>query len=92
VTPPLPGQRAAQSPLQAMTASQRALGRAAQAGAGGLAGAIGSAWVDGQRYEVDLLAAAEERTRPVLDCGCADTCRCPDGDRSANSKTITERS
>ncbi|MEU2487020.1 hypothetical protein ABZ593_20730 [Streptomyces sp. NPDC012617] len=63
---PLPGQRSAQRPLQAMVASQRVLGRAAQAAAGGL-GTSGIAFIDGQTFDVDLAAPAEERVRLVVD-------------------------
>ncbi|MDX2917286.1 hypothetical protein [Streptomyces sp. NE06-03C] len=38
-----------------MTSAQRALGRAAQATAGGL-GATGIAFIDGQTFDVDLTA------------------------------------
>lgn len=52
----LPGQRAAQRPLRALTAAQRVLGRAAHADDGGLVGPVGVAFVDGHQYQVDLSA------------------------------------
>lgn len=74
----LPGQRSAQRPWQAMTASQRALGRAATAGGGGLVGPHGVAFIDGQQYDVDLSAAPEDRLRRVEPpCRCTCQCSCP---------------
>jgi hypothetical protein len=52
----LPGQRAAQRPLRALTAAQRVLGNAVRAGDGGLVGPLGVAFVDGHQYRVDLSA------------------------------------
>ncbi|BBA98374.1 hypothetical protein RVR_4530 [Actinacidiphila reveromycinica] len=73
---PLPGQRAAQRPIRAMVASQRALGRAAQAANGALVGPTGVAFIDGQQYDVDLSAPPDEQLRPV-EPPCVCTCRCP---------------
>ncbi|WP_199570515.1 hypothetical protein [Streptomyces murinus] len=72
----LPGQRAAQRPYRAMVASQRALGRAAQAANGALVGPIGVAFIDGQQYDVDLSAPPDQQLRPV-EPPCVCTCRCP---------------
>lgn len=52
----LPGQRAAQRPLRALTAAQRVLGRAASAGDGAVVGPVGVAFVGGHQYRVDLSA------------------------------------
>lgn len=94
----LPGQRSVQRPLRAMTATQRVLGRAVQGAAGGLVGAAGIAWVDGQQHDVDLLAPPGEQSRPVgparsADQACLCTVACPGdcaeespGDGSANDE------
>ncbi|MGA5497690.1 hypothetical protein ACPCSP_25335 [Streptomyces cinereoruber] len=71
-----------------MTASQRALGRAAQGG-GGLVGATGIAWINGEQHEVDLLAPPGEQSRPVgpvrsAEQPCLCTVRC-DGDCALDS-------
>lgn len=79
----LPGQRSAQQPLRAMTSAQRALGRAAQSGAGGL-GTNGVAFVDGQTYDVDLSAPPDRRVRRVdsAEPPAEDTATGPDGDQA----------
>ena len=84
----LPGQRSAQRPWRAMTSSQRALGRAVQASAGGL-GSSGIAFIDGQTYEVDLTAPPEEQARPVRPpCQCAeDSCPCADDDGTSEKES-----
>ncbi|MEW2066629.1 hypothetical protein [Streptomyces sp. NPDC007346] len=77
MSPALPGQRAAQRPLRAMTASQRALGRAATAQDGGLAGAVGVGWIDGRRVDIDLLAPPGRQVVPVPEpCECRCVCAC----------------
>lgn len=86
----LPGQRSAQRPYRAMVSAQRALGRAAQAGDGGLAGAVGIAFIDGAQYDVDLSAAPEDRLRlvePPCKCACQCSCPCSSGDTSGGGLT-----
>ncbi|WNI20291.1 hypothetical protein [Actinacidiphila sp. ITFR-21] len=61
----VPGQRAAQRPLRAMTAVQRVLGRAARAGDGGLVGPIGVAFIGGKQYQVDLSAPPGAQLSPL---------------------------
>lgn len=77
MSPAVPGQRAAQRPLRAMTASQRVLGRAVQAAAGALAGPVGIGFIDGQHVEVDLSQPPGQKVRRVLACGCVGECTCP---------------
>lgn len=89
----LPGQRAAQRPLRAMTSAQRALGRAAVAGAAGL-GTSGVAFIDGQTYDVDLSAPPEEQLRRVEPpCRCEDTgvCPCEDSTGETDETDTQER-
>jgi hypothetical protein len=77
---PVPGQRAAQRTVRAMTSSQRALGRSVQAAAGGLTATIGFGWVDGRHFDVDLAAQPGQQARlKALPCGCLGHCRgeCP---------------
>ncbi|GAA2948076.1 hypothetical protein ACFPN0_15345 [Kitasatospora cinereorecta] len=73
---PVPGQRAAQRPLRAMTASQRVLGRSVQAAAGALTGPVGVGFIDGQQVEVDLSKPPGQQVRRVLACGCVGECTC----------------
>ncbi|GGX37757.1 hypothetical protein GCM10010353_61490 [Streptomyces chryseus] len=90
---PIPGQRAAQRTVRAMTSSQRALGRSVQAAAGGLATAIGWGWVDGQHMVIDLAAPPGQQTRPAaLACGCTGRCRgeCPPPEDSEGTQTDTQ--
>ncbi|MFC9341500.1 hypothetical protein ACFT0G_35800 [Streptomyces sp. NPDC057020] len=91
----LPGQRSAQRPLQVMKASQRVLGRSVQAAAGGLVGAVGVAWIDGQQHDVDLLAPPGEQSRPVgaarpadQECMCTVLCPgdCAEADDNSNDE------
>ncbi|MEU6628480.1 hypothetical protein ABZ905_09310 [Streptomyces parvus] len=58
----LPGQRSAQRPWRAVTSAQRALGRAAQSGGG--FGAAGIAFIDGETYDVDLMAPGGVQITP----------------------------
>lgn len=74
-----------------MTAAQRVLGRSVQAAAGGLVGPIGVGWVDGQRYEIDLVAPPGRQARPVLPCGCVDACSCWDDDGPDVGTDMQER-
>jgi hypothetical protein len=62
---PIPGQRSVQQPYQAATATYRALGKAAQSAAGGMAGAIGVGFVNGQQWEIDLSAPPGQQAKPV---------------------------
>ncbi|WP_327415379.1 hypothetical protein [Streptomyces sp. NBC_01233] len=76
----LPGQRAAQRTVRAITSTQRALGRSAQASPGGLSAFTGWGWIDGQQVDVDLSAPPGQQVRPSrLPCGCLGRCRgqCP---------------
>ncbi|MFC8723779.1 hypothetical protein [Streptomyces bacillaris] len=78
----LPGQRAAQRPLRALLASQRALGRAAQAQGGGLAGPLGVGWINGRQVDIDLLAPPGRQVVPVaVPCVCVCTCACSEVDQ-----------
>ncbi|MFD6936256.1 hypothetical protein ACFWAP_08905 [Streptomyces goshikiensis] len=74
---PVPGQRAAQRPLRAMTAAQRVFGRAVQASAAAMVGPVGVGFIDGRQVEVDLSAPPGEQVREVLACGCVAACTCP---------------
>lgn len=65
----VPGQRAAQRPLRALTASQRVLGRAAKAGDGGLVGPLGVAFIGGHSYRVDLSAPPGTQLTPLVPSG-----------------------
>lgn len=76
----LPGQRAAQRPLRALLASQRALGRAAQTQDGGLAGPRGVGWINGRQVDIDLLAPPGRQVVPVA-APCVRTCACAEGDQ-----------
>ncbi|MFD3612400.1 hypothetical protein ACFWXA_30900 [Streptomyces atroolivaceus] len=71
----LPGQRSTQQPYRAATSAYRALGKAAQAGAGGVVGMVGIGFVDGQQWTVDLAAPPGEQAQLAeLPCGCFGTC------------------
>ncbi|WP_086778042.1 hypothetical protein [Streptomyces griseus] len=58
----LPGQRSAQRPWRAITSTQRALGRAAQSADG--FGAVGIAFIDGETFDVDLMAPGGAQITP----------------------------
>ncbi|WP_434593232.1 hypothetical protein [Streptomyces sp. A5-4] len=77
-----------------MTSAQRALGRAAQAGAGGLAGPVGLGWVDGQHFDIDLTAPPGRQARLAeLACGCTGRCRgeCANNGRQDDRAETQER-
>ncbi|MFH8577105.1 hypothetical protein [Streptomyces zaomyceticus] len=89
-----PGQRSAQRTVRAITSTQRALGRSAQAAAGGLTSAVGWGWVDGQHLDVDLAAAPGQQARPsALPCGCVGRCRgdCPPVEDEGTETDTSER-
>lgn len=65
----VPGQRAAQRPMRAMTAVHRVLGRAVKAGDGGLVGPLGVAFIGGHNYRVDLSAPPGTQLTPLLPSG-----------------------
>jgi hypothetical protein len=52
-----------QQPYQAATATYRVLGKAAQAAAGGLVGAIGVGFVDGKQWDIDLMAPPGQQAK-----------------------------
>ncbi|MFJ7586949.1 hypothetical protein ACIQZO_06055 [Streptomyces sp. NPDC097617] len=87
---PVPGQRAAQRPLRAMTAAQRVVGRAVQASAGAMTGPVGVGFIDGRQVQIDLAAPPGEQVREVLACGCVGACTCPAAEKiSADGGTQT---
>lgn len=73
----VPGQRAAQRPLRAITAAQRVLGRAAKADDGGLVGPVGVAFIGGTHYQVDLSAPPGAQLTPVPPGGQDDSTNTP---------------